>query len=238
MATTLLPIDPAMSPERTSRTLSISANLLPEETIAARRARRARAWVAVVIVLAVGLCGAWFASAYHQKQAAERDLEAATADVRNLQRTQREYAATAQVQTQITTLTGQLRTVMANDLDWGALLDTLRSTGSASGIRIDGVNGRLDDAEGSSEPTATATLPSTSTAASVGSLVVTGSAPDKQAVAAYVEALGRLTVVTNPFLTSVASDDDGGVTFSLTADITQESLCGRFTAQCKRSGGK
>ena len=88
------------------------------------------------------------------------------------------------------------------------------------------------------DSSASTALPSTNPATSIGSLVVTGSAPDKQAVAAYVEALAKQTTVTNPYVTSVATDEDGGVTFSLTADITQESLCGRFTAPCTSPGGK
>jgi hypothetical protein len=44
-------------------------------------------------------------------------------------------------------------------------------------------------------------------------------------------------MVANPYVTTVASDEDVGVTFSLTADITQTALCGRFTGACKPPGG-
>jgi hypothetical protein len=44
-------------------------------------------------------------------------------------------------------------------------------------------------------------------------------------------------VVTNPYVTSVASADEGGVSFSLKAAITSAALCGRFTVECKSSGG-
>ena len=40
--------------------------------------------------------------------------------------------------------------------------------------------------------------------------MVTGAGPDKKAVAAYVDALGKQTVVTNPYVTSVASDETEG----------------------------
>ena len=236
MATTLVPIDPAMSPQRVSRILTISASLLPEETIAKRRARRARLWVAVVVLVIAGLCGAWFTVAHQQKQSAEEELEQASATVRTLQADQRKYSGSVQVKNGITTLTGQLEALMTKDLDWAALLDTLRTTGSATRIQVDGVNGRLHGAEGS-ETSPASTLPSTNTATSIGSLVVTGSAPDKKAVAGYVDALAKQTVVANPYVTSVATDEDG-VTFSLTVDITQAALCGRFTDQCKPTGGK
>ena len=62
-------------------------------------------------------------------------------------------------------------------------------------------------------------------------------APDKKAVAAYVDALGKQTVVANPYVTSVATAEGGGVTFSLRVDIASASLCGRFTVECKSAGG-
>jgi hypothetical protein len=236
MATTLVPIDPAMSPQRVTRILNISASLLPEETIAKRRARRARLWVAAVVLVVAGLCGAWFTVAAQQTQAAEEELEVAAATVRTLQADQRKYYGSVQVKNQITTLTGQLEALMKNDLDWAALLNTLRTTGTGSRIQVEGVNGRLNGADGG-EASPAGALPSTNTATSIGSLVVTGSAPDKKAVAGYVDALAKQTVVANPYVTSVATDEDG-VTFSLTVDITQAALCGRFTDECKPTGGK
>jgi hypothetical protein len=126
---------------------------------------------------------------------------------------------------------------MGNDLDWSALLDTVRDAGTPSGIELDNVNGRLTGADGA-ETAQSTSLPGASTVATVGILTLSGSAPDKQAVAAYVDALAKETVVANPYVTTVATDAKDGVTFSLTADITQSALCGRFTDECKPAGGK
>ncbi|WP_433725367.1 hypothetical protein ACQP2Y_06140 [Actinoplanes sp. CA-051413] len=237
MATTLMPIDPAVSAQRANRIPMISASLLPEETIAARRARRALIWVVVMVVLVAALCAAWFTMARSEKLAAERDLDAATVRVTDLQREQRTYAKTVQVQNEITALSTQLKAVMADDLDWSALLNTVRNAGAPSGIQVDGVNGRINGAEGGGTSAAN-TLPRTNSTAAVGTLTVSGSGPDKQAVAAYVDALAKETVVANPYITSVATDEKDGVTFSLTVDITQTALCGRFTQACKPAGGK
>ncbi|MET8148428.1 PilN domain-containing protein [Actinoplanes sp. NPDC049668] len=232
--TTLLPIDPAVSPQRVNRILTISASLLPEEITAARRARRAGLWVAVVVLLVAGLCAAWFTAAYQQTQASEKDLEAASVTVADLQREQAEYSETVRIQDGIATLNGQLESVMANDLDWDALLDRVRQTGIRSGVEVEGVNGRLNTADGSGSAKANP-LPGTSTEPLVGSLIVTGTGPDKRAVAAYVDALAKETVLANPYVTSVTKEenDDDRVSFSLTADITQAALCGRFTTECK-----
>ena len=58
MSTTLIPVDPAATPLRSSRLLTISASLLPEEITIARRARKARNWVIVALVLAACVCAA------------------------------------------------------------------------------------------------------------------------------------------------------------------------------------
>ncbi|MEU7907043.1 PilN domain-containing protein [Actinoplanes sp. NPDC049118] len=238
MATTLLPIDPAVSPQRVNRILTISASLLPEEVTSARRARRAGILVAVVVALVAGLCAAWFAVAYQQTQAAERDLEAASVEVTNQQRQQAEYSDTVRVQERIKTLDSQLKAAMANDLDWDALLDTVRNTGKRSGITVEGVNGKLNATDGS-DAKDSSTLPGSSNGTSVGSIVVTGTGKDKRAVAAYADALAKETTVTNPYVTVVATQEEGDkkvVSFSLTADITEAALCGRFTEKCP--GGK
>jgi hypothetical protein len=65
--------------------------------------------------------------------------------------------------------------------------------------------------------------------------VVTGTGPDKEAVAEYADKLAKQPAqIANPYVTSVTSKDGGEVTFSLNIDITQTSLCGRFSAaECK-----
>jgi hypothetical protein len=234
MSTTLIPLDPAISLQRSTRVLTISARLLPPEIVAARQARRTRAWVIVLVALVACLCAVWFLQARYQTQQADKELTAALAEVTDLQRNQRQFAETVQVRDETATLTRELTTVMANDLSWAALLDTLRSAGTPSNIKLVSVNGALLTADGQDSAT---TLPSADATTSIGSLLVTGAAPDKKAVAAYVDALAEESVVTNPYVTSVAVADKGGVTFSLKAAITPKSLCGRFTVKCLSSGG-
>lgn len=235
MTTTLIPTDPAVSPPWSNRILTISADLLPEEVIAARKVRRTRAWVIVAVALVACLCAAWFGYALHQKQNADEELTAAATEVTDLQRDQREFSETVRVQADTTQLTEQLTTVMANDLDWAAMLAALRSAGTSSRITLTGVNSTLNE----TDATTTANpLPRTNAVGSIGSIMVTGTGPDKKAVATYADSLAAESVVDNPFITNVATDEDGGgVTFSLKADIPKTSLCGRFTVACKPAGG-
>ncbi|GAA2522194.1 PilN domain-containing protein [Winogradskya humida] len=232
MATTLMPVDPAMSPQRATRVLHISASLLPEEIISARRARRTRGWAIVAVIIVACLLGGWFFVANQETRAADDELSTATTEVTDLQRSQRAYKEVVDVQNSTDTLSKQLKAVMKSDLGWAALYVTLNDTAAASGLTLNGVQGALSTTGGSA---ATGTLPSTSTAATVGSLVITGSGPDKEAVAAYVDALGKQTVVANPFVTAVNSDAQSSddVTFSMNVDITSLALCGRFGEKCE-----
>ena len=85
MATTLMPLDPAVSPERVTRLLAISARLLPEEIIAARRARRTRGWVIAIVGVFAVLCGMWAVYADRERRDADEELTAAIAAVAQLQ---------------------------------------------------------------------------------------------------------------------------------------------------------
>jgi len=236
MTTTLIPLDPAISLQRSTRILPISANLLPVEITAARRARRTRGWVIVAVVVVACLCAAWFVYALDEKQDADKELTLATTEVTDLQHDQREFAETVRIQSDTAQLTQRLTTVMANDLDWAALVATLNGAGTSSRIKIDKINGTLNDA--ADMATTANPLPRSDAVPSIGSIMVTGEAPSKKAVAAYVDELAKQSVVTNPFITAVAEDPELGYwTFSLKADLPQTSLCGRFTVKCNSPGG-
>jgi hypothetical protein len=233
MATTLMPLDPAVSPQRVTRLLTISASLLPEEIIAARRARRTRGWVIVFVILVACLLPGWFLMERQQTRAAEDELTAANAEVTDLQRSQRAYGEVVDVQKDTATLSTQLKAAMANDLDWAALLDQLRSVGDSAGVTVVGINGALQDASTAATGNS---LPSTTTSAPIGSAVVTGTGPDKRAVAAYVDALGQQSVLANAYLTNVTTEEKA-VSWTLRVDITSAALCGRFGDKCE-TGGK
>jgi len=233
-STTLMPLDPALSPQRVSRVLTISADLLPDEIVAGRRARRTRGWVLVALMLVLVGMGGWYALAEQELRDATDELTAVSDDATALQRRQADFAPVVNVQAETTTITKQLSTLLANDLPWATLTDTLRDTGTTAGVTVSGMSGTLHDAQ--SGAAGAVSLPSTSGSATIGTVTVTGTAPDKPSVAKYVDSLSGMTLVANPYLTSVA-ETDGKVQFSLTVDVTAGALCGRFTTACK-TGGK
>jgi Tfp pilus assembly protein PilN len=224
MATTLLPLDPATSPQLAARILVISANLLPAEVIDARRARKARGVTIVSLLIFMVLLVGWYGYARLQTNAAQSDLEDVGSQAQTLQQKQSEYADVVNVQAERDTIAAQLKTLLANDLNWQSLLGTLRSTGAAASVTVQSVSGTLT----ADEAAATNKLPSSTSTKVIGTLTVTGAAPDKDSLAKYVEALGRLKVIANPYLNS-ATETDGEVQFTLEADITASALGGRFS---------
>jgi hypothetical protein len=237
MVTTLMPLDPGVSPLRVARVLTIAANLLPEEIVDARRARRSRSWVLVALALVVLLLTGWYLRATYDRSKATDDLDDITAQTVATQRNQNRFREVVEVRSQTDTLTKELKTLLAGDLPYSTLLNTLRTTGKAAGVTIEGVTATLNSTTDGAAA-APVTLPSNSNAATVGTLLVTGSAPDKPSVAAYADKLDTLSMISNPYVTSVTTSTSNVVSFSLTADITSVAVCGRFTAKCTTSGGK
>jgi len=233
-STTLMPLDPALSPQRVARVLTISANLLPSEIVSARRARRSRTWVALALLVVVGLLASWYLWADNQVRTANQDLGLVTGQAAALQKSQTRYQDVVDVQNETAAIAKELKTLLANDLPWAALLDTLRNTGADSGITVTGISALLADAV--SAKNATETLPSKTGASNVGAVTITGLGPDKPSVAKYVDALGQLSIVANPYLTN-ATKGDTSWQFSVTVDVTSTTRCGRFTTKCKTSGG-
>ena len=233
--TTLMPLDPALSPQHVSRVLTISADLLPREVVAARRARRTRGCVLALVALVLVALGGWYMHADQQLRSATSELDSTTAEARTLQRKQSDYSNVVNVQAETGTIAKQLSVLLASDLPWATLIDTLRDTGSDAGVTVEGLSASLN-ATGTGTY-GTGALPSSSGAPTIGTITVTGSGPDKPSVARYVDALATLPNVANPYLTSVAESAAGGVQYRLTVDITAQAQCGRFTTKCKTTGG-
>lgn len=236
MATTaLMPVDPALSADQMNRIPSISANLLPDEVVAARRARNARLGVLAGLILVVLLLATWYVYALNQVRVATNDLNAVTTQAADLERSQTRYAGVVNIENQTQTISKQLGTLLANDMSWSALLTTLRTTGTAASVTVTGVNGNLNKPTGGTPDLGT--LPTAKGVTVIGTLIVTGSAPDKPSIAKYVDALGKIDTIANPYLTNAAVNN-GALSFSITIDVTAQARCGRFTRACANPGGK
>ncbi|MEU8657321.1 hypothetical protein [Actinoplanes philippinensis] len=226
--TALMPVDPSVSPQQAARVLSIRADLLPQEIRDGRRSRRVRTLIVILVLLVVAALGAWYWQAGQDKVAADEEYEQMFQTLTTTKAAQRtdELKALVEYQDGGEALTKELSALQAKDLSWTNLVNLIRDEAVDEKVILTEISGGL--------ATEDATATDTSEA---GTLAVSGWAENKKVVADYVNALGTLQHVTNPFVTNVTKDDPDGYTFSLTLTITDKALCGRFTSDCP-SGGK
>jgi Tfp pilus assembly protein PilN len=228
MATTLMPLDPATSPQRAARVLSIAAHLLPDEVIAGRRAKKVRGWVIIVLGVVTVLLGSWYAVVTLQARDAENDLKGVALEQTVLQRKQTEFQLLTDTRKDIAAIDSRLATLLADDLRWSTVLNTLRTTGVDSAIDVTAVAGALSSSASGGGTASTDRLPTAKAETIVGTLTVTGEAPDKNSVARYVEDLDKADLFANPYLTN-AAEAENTVQFSLSVDMTGAALGGRFS---------
>ena len=230
---------PAAATPAGLRAVGVFANLMPDEVVASRRARVVKRYVLLGLAAVLFLLATAFGLTWWQTQSAQGDLSAAQDQATALQHRQREFQplVTAQGQsTQIHTILGKL---MVGDLQWTHLLDTVRA--SAKGISITGLTGAVT--VGAAAPVTGApgtsggiTVLNQTGQLQVGTMTISGIARDKNAVAAFVDTLGKVPGLAAAFPASVASTN-GKLTFSVEVILTSDALGGRFTPKPATTGG-
>jgi Tfp pilus assembly protein PilN len=219
--------------ERSLRIPDIGVDLLPIEITAARRTRKIRR----VVISAVGVfavfLAVWYGLAIYETSNATDNLGRAEENVQTLTRQQRGYTELVAVQSASKTINDQLNALLAQDLQWSRLLQMLQGA-APSGVTVTGVTAALlTDEASSGSSTAKSTTVANDT---VGSLTLSGVGSSKTVVAAYVDALGKVTGVANA-LPGDITQQEGGLQFSVHMDITKAALGGRF-AKTTGTGGK
>jgi Tfp pilus assembly protein PilN len=232
MTTTMLPEAPAPEPFPTTtsanRFVTIRANLLPDEIVAKRRLHALKRLLLLSLAALLVLIVAWYALALLQTSSAKSDLSSSQRTTAALKSEQQQFGPLVFAQSQSATIKAELTKLMVGDLQWKQMLTTLRSN-ATGGVAITAVTG-----------TATVgTLPPTSTTNTgigvlnqtgkqqVGTLTITGTAPDKNSVAAYIDSLTKVPGLAAPYPASV-TNTAGKLTFSATVIITSDALGGRY----------
>lgn len=229
-STALMPVDPAVSAQQVNRILPIRAQLLPDEIKEGRSARRTRyLLIGIVVVVILALAG-WYAYAVRQVSAAEDNLAAATDQIVAAQNSKKPYGELTGIINETKMVDAQLQKLLSADLPWATWLDRLRGTGTQAGLTIKSVNGSVAGEQAPVVPPGGGT-----SSTPVATLTLTGTAPDKNTIARYVDLLNTTPGVANSYLTS-ANQTEKGLEFSLSADLTGDVLCGRFNE--KKCGGK
>ena len=215
----------------TTRFVAIYANLLPDEITDARRARHMTRMVAVGLAVLIGLLLGAYAVTAWQTSSAKDNLAAAQRKSVGLQNQEHAFGPLVAAQSRAASIKLELTKLMAGDLSWKDLLTTLRKSGTG-GVTITGVTGNTTTGAASTTATDTAGglgILNQSGKEQVGTLTISGTAPDKNAVAAYIDTLAKVPGLAAPFPASITSQA-GKLTFSASVIITSDALGGRYAA--------
>ena len=227
MTATMTPPPPAAPLEADPlRLLPVTANLLPPEITDARRLKKTRRMVAVVVGLAVIATGGWYLVARHSASNAQGSLTAAQDRSLNLTRKEASYKKLVQVQSQTTAISNELSALMADDLPWWQLMPSLGAIAPA-GVRLTSVTGSTTTSAAAAQPSA-APAAGTGDATPIGTFTIIGTAPDKNSIAAFVDSLATVKGIANPYLTGAQAQSGGTLQFTIQVQITKAALGGRY----------
>lgn len=240
MATTMVPAATAAKPPHGEvRFVAVRARLLPDEIVSDRQVEVVRKQVIAGLVLVVVILIAAFGLSKWQTRSANNDLATAQRQGAQLESEQNQFAPLVQAQAQIQAIQNQLHSLMRTDLSWKTMLTTLQAK-APSGVTIDSVAGTVNagtaTAGGAAGVPAGTSVLNASGQPAVGTLTVSGTAPDKRTVAAYADQLATVKGLAAPLVSSVAADPSGAK-FTIVAVITSDALGGRYAAAPATTGG-
>ena len=231
MSTTMMPeMSPAALPAQPAiRYPAVFANLMPEEVIIGRRARKLRQQILVALGVLVVLLAAWFGYSVLQTSNTKSDLASANRTTADLQAQQLKFAPLLLAQQQSATITSKLSSIMRSDVPWAKLLDGLRRA-APKGVNVGSISASLVSTGSQSTSSTGGGLDvlNNSGKGAIGTLTMSGSASDKSSVATYVEALPGVTGVAAAFPESVQGAGTS-YTWTITAILTTDALGGRYS---------
>ncbi|MER7279716.1 hypothetical protein ABT369_35290 [Dactylosporangium sp. NPDC000244] len=205
---------------RTFRILPIAADLLPLEISETRHVRRVRRLVISGVVLVAALVVGWYGVTVHEHTLAGDDRQSILDTSQDLTRQRhKQYDELTRVQADSGKIDERLKKVLDYDLSWSKMLASLRTTAAAKNVTLSGITASLNQES----------LAGQNQGDIIGTVTLTGKAPTKAGVAAYVDALTGVSGVTNPFPSDATQENDG-VSFTIRVDITRAALGGRFTS--------
>ena len=233
--------DPVHTPNGPIRYVAIRANLLPDELVQDRRAGVVKRRIVIGLAAVVAVMAVLYGLTLWSTASARHDLSQARRQNTALLNQQQKYKPLMDAQSQATQINTALTKLMSGDLQWTQLLGTLRST-APRGVKIDSVAGTITIGAGSvlnssvsGQGPGIGAL-NTTGVPPAGTLNITGSANNKDTVAAYVAALSQVTGLVTPYPTSVTTTGSS-VAFAISAVITTDALGGRYNTKSTSPGG-
>ena len=218
-----------------------AVNLLPDTYAKRAAVKRAKAFAAgaIVVALLVALF-AWLIAGQRQALAQE-SLDAATAQRAQLQAEAARYSDVPKVFASVAAAEQQLELAMGNEVRWSFFLNDLALTMPA-GVSLDSLQvsspapgaGQAAAAPSSANASAMANGASGAGVPSLGAMNVSAKAFTYNTVANWLDSLAKLPTLADPYVGSIAAGSEEGtdiVTYSSTASITSEALSQRYAEQ-------
>lgn len=204
-------------------------DLLPPEVRQERKLKRTKRLLAVALLAIVLLAVVGWVFAKFTLVAANREVADAQADTAKLTQQQAKYAGVPQIQSQLAAARTALSSATATEVLWKPYLEALRAV-TPPNVSYQSLQVTL-----SSDPTATS-APLQQPA--VGQIVFTANAATLPDVAAWMDAVGQLPGLSDPWFTQAAVTDENGYVYyqvSGSVQITSAALAHRFDAATSAS---
>lgn len=240
MSTMTAPPTPSLPPGDAVRNPRVFANLLPDEVVAARDARRLRQRILIALGGLLIFMLAIYGLAIIQTAHAKGQLSSAQSQATTLSKQERAFAPLVQAQGQAQAIRARLAQLMAGDIQWKQLIETLRKTPRGITLTSATINLAIAQNQPSSSSRNQAGLEVLNQTGkrSIGTLTIAGTAGDKASIASYVDSLASVPGFAAPFPASVTQSGNS-YTFNVNVVVTTDVLGGRFTTpQTTSQGGK
>jgi len=227
------------APDRATSTspsgfVAVRANLLPPSILQSKTAKRTRRSSLVAMAAGVLLVAGGYVAAVLVTSSAQSQLDLAQSVNSDLLAEQRALSEAAGVLGDISGIEVQLERMFTDDVSLSSFLTGLRAAVparvevSSANIAVPGAT----DESGTSTVGGSAGGLDDSGRAHLGSIDLTGSAPDAKTVEAFVARLAEVPGITVPYVVAVREGQGGeGVDFTAQATITDAVRSERFAQQ-------
>jgi Tfp pilus assembly protein PilN len=169
-----------------------------------------------------------FLVSWQKAASAQERLDQATFQRTVLQTEASRYSGVPRVFEAVNSAQGQLVVAMGNEVRWSFFLNDLALTMPA-GVSLDSLDATVIGPGQATETTSDGQVGS-----KAGSMSVSAKALTFNGVANWLDSLAKMDTVADPYVSGLAASVEEGtkiVTFSSTADITTETLSGRYTQE-------
>jgi Tfp pilus assembly protein PilN len=210
-------------------------NLLPPEVEERRTLRRLQAACAAALVMSTAAVGGLYYMDHGKVATAQTNLDQAQAETARLQGETNKYSYVTETQRALDEAQTTLRLTLGNEIQWSQHLhdisvvipDDVWLTTLNATQNVDGGSNTANTGGSAAQTPNTGAQPG-----SLGTVTMEGGALTWNAVAGWLDTLGKVKGFSNPWLTSSTVADAGGhpyIKYSLSVQVTAEALSNRYT---------